>query len=118
MPAGLGEQKIARQNSNTVIETAVDGVHTTAGGGLVHDVVVHQRGGMDHLGDLRQTPVPAAQFAVRRERTGDQQNDAGAEPLAAGAEQVFGSSLEDRMTSADQAAQIAQQSLEVGLDGL
>ena len=118
MPAGLGEQEIARQNGNTRIEAAVDGVHTTAGGGLVHHVVVHQRGGVDHFSDLRQTPVPAAQLAVRRERPGDQENDAGAQSLAAGAEQVFGSSLENRVTSADQAAQIAQQSLEVGLDGL
>jgi len=62
--------------------------------------------------------MTAAQLTIGRQSPGHQQHDAGAQALAAGTEQMLGRSLKDRMAGTDQAAQIAQQGLEVGLDGL
>jgi hypothetical protein len=41
-------------------------------------------GGVDHLGDLRQAPVAGAEFAVFVQGAGQQQHDAGPDPLAPG----------------------------------
>ena len=57
VPTGLGKQKIAGQHRHAAVETAVHRGHPPAGVGLIHHVVVHQRGGMDHFGDFRQAPV-------------------------------------------------------------
>jgi len=73
---------------------------------------------MDHLGDLRQAAMAAAQLAIRSQGARNQQHDARADALATGTEQMLGGGLQDRVPSPDQAAQIAQQGLEVGLDRL
>ena len=61
-----------------MVEAAMHRGHSTAGGGLVDHVVVHQGGGVDHLGDLRQAPVARTELAVGGDRPGDQQHNAGA----------------------------------------
>jgi hypothetical protein len=73
---------------------------------------------MDHLSDLSQAPVATGELTLGREGPGNQENNARTEPLATGTEQVLCSGLKNRMTSTDQAAEITQQSLEIGLDGL
>ena len=79
---------------------------------------MHQRRRVNHLGDLRQAPVPSGELTIRSESARHQQHDAGAQTLASGAEQMLCSSLKNRVPRSNQAAQIAQQGLEVGLDGL
>ena len=64
MPAGLSKQKITGQNGHPSIKTAVDGVDPTAGGSLVHNIIVNKRSGMDHLRDLRQSAMPGGQLTV------------------------------------------------------
>ena len=118
VPAGLGKEKIPSQHRHPVVEAAVHGVHPTAGGGPVHHVVVHQRGRVDHFGDLGQAPVARAQLAIAGHSPGEQQHDAGAEALATGRKKVFGGGLEDGVTGPDQAAQIGQQGIQVSLNGL
>ena len=118
MPTGLGKEKISGQHRHLVVEAAVHGGHTAAGGGLIHHIVVHQGGGVDHLSDLRQPPVPGRELALRADRPRDQEHDAGAQLLAAGTEQMLGGRLQDRMAGADQGAQISQEGIKVGFDRL
>ena len=101
-----------------MVEAAVHRGHTAAGVGTINDVVVHQRGGVDHLGDLGQAAMARAQLTGWVHRPRQQQHDAGPQALAPSGEQVFCSCLQNRMTSADQTAQIGQQNIEVGLDRL
>ena len=64
VPAGLREQKITSQNGHTVIETTVNRFDATPGCGFIHDVIVNQRGCMDHLGDLCQAAMPGCEPTV------------------------------------------------------
>jgi hypothetical protein len=73
---------------------------------------------MDHLGDLRQPPVPRTQLASWIDGTAEQQHDAGSQPLATGCEQMFRRGLQNRMARADQGAQVCQQHIQVVLDWL
>jgi len=73
---------------------------------------------MDHLGDLRQPPVPRTQLTSWVDGTAEQQHDAGPQSLTPGGEQMFRRSLQDRMARADQGAQVGQQHIQVVLDGL
>ena len=118
MPAGLGKEKIASQNGHATVETAVNRGHTTAGIGFINHIVVDQRSGVDHLGDLGQAPVAQAEFTGGVESPAEQQNDARPQALATGTEKVFGCRLKNGMTGANQGAQIAEELLEVRLDGL
>jgi hypothetical protein len=68
-------------------------------------------GGVNHLGDFGQTPVARTQVTVRGDRPGDQQDNAWPQSLATGGKQVLCGSLENRMTRADQAAQIGQEGI-------
>ena len=101
-----------------MVEAAVHRGHAAAGVGAIHHVVVHQRGGMDHLGDLGQAAMARAELTIRRHRPRQQQDDAGPQALAPGGKQMFSCRLQNWMTSADQTAQIGQQGIEVGLDRL
>ena len=118
VPTGLGKQKIASQHRNPVVEAAVNGIHPAAGGGPIHHVVVDQRGGVNHLGDLGQAPMARTEFTIHGDRPGKQQHDAGAQPLAPRCKQVLGSGLKNRMASPNQAAQIGQQGIQISLHGL
>jgi hypothetical protein len=73
---------------------------------------------VDHLGDLGQAPVARTEAAIGADGTGEQQNDPWAQALATGSEQVFSGSLKNGMACADQATQIGQEGIEVGLDRL
>ena len=77
-----------------------------------------ERGGVDHLGDLRQAAMTRGQLTIGRQGAGNQQNNARPQALATSAEQVLGRGLKDRVSSADQAAQVTEQGLEIGLDRL
>ena len=57
MPAGLSKEKVTRQNGDASIKAAVDGIDPPAGGRLIHDIIVNQRGRMDHFGDLGEPSV-------------------------------------------------------------
>ena len=118
MPAGLSKEKIAGEHSNTAVEAAVDSGHTPACVGLIDHIVMDQGGGMDHLGDLRQAAMARTQLTGRVKRPCQQQDNARAQALTSGTEEVLSSSLKDRMTGANQVAQVTQKVLEIGLDGL
>jgi len=70
---------------------------------------VDEGGGVDHFGDLGQAPVTRSELAIGGKGPGDQQNDAGTQALPTGAEKVFGSRLQDWVTSTDQVAQVAEE---------
>jgi hypothetical protein len=73
---------------------------------------------MNHLGDFSQAPVAGAQVTVRGDGPGDQQDNAWTQTLATGGKQVLSSGLENRMTRANQAAQIGQEGIQISLNGL
>jgi hypothetical protein len=73
---------------------------------------------MNHLGDLGQAPLAGAQISAGIEGAGQQQDNAGAQALAAGSEEMLGCRLKDRMASTDQAAQIGKKSIEIALNRL
>ena len=79
---------------------------------------MNQGGRVDHLGDLGQAPVAQAEFTGGIEGPAEQQHNAGAQALATGTEEVFGCRLKNGVTGANQGAQIAEELLEVRLDGL
>ena len=118
VPAGLGKEEVTGQHSHPMVEAAVHGGHAAARSGLIHHVVVHERGGMDHLGDLRQAPMAGAEGAIGSDGSRNQQHDAGTEPFATGGEEMLGCRLEDRVAGADHGPQIRKQGIEVGLDRL
>ena len=72
---------------------------------------------MDHLGDLGQAPVAQAEVTGGVEARLSNKT-CQAQALATGTEEVFGCRLKNGMTGANQGAQIAEELLEVRLDGL
>ena len=77
---GVGEEEVAQQDAGLVVPAGVDGVFMAADGGFVEHVVVHERGGVDHLDDGGERDVLVAQGA---DRLAGQQQQGRAEPLAA-----------------------------------
>jgi hypothetical protein len=73
---------------------------------------------MNHLGDFGQAPVARAQVTVSGDRPGDQQDNARPQTLATGGKQVLCGGLENRVTRANQAAQISQEGIQISLNGL
>jgi hypothetical protein len=114
----LGKQEIACQHSNPVVEAAMDGINPPPGGCLIHHVVMDERGGVNHLGDFSQAPVAGAEVTVRGDGPGDQQDNARPQPLATGGKQVLCGGLKNRVTRANQAAQISQEGVQISLNGL
>ena len=115
VPAGLRKEKIASEHRNACIKTAVDCVHAPPGRGLVHHVIVHERGGVDHLGDLSQPTVAGRKLTLIRQGPRQQQNNAWAQTLSSCAEQVFRGGLKNGMTCSDQAAQVSEQGFKICL---
>ena len=115
VPAGLSEEEVAGKNGNAGIEPAVDRVHPAPGGSLIHHIVVNERGRVDHFSDLSQAAVAGRELSLRGQGPRQKQNDAGAQPLAAGTEQMLGSGLEDGVTCPDQAAQVSEQGFKICL---
>jgi hypothetical protein len=62
--------------------------------------------------------MPGGELTIGRHGPGQQQHDAGAQTFATGGEQMLGGRLEDRVASADQAAQVGQKGIEIGLHRL
>jgi hypothetical protein len=73
---------------------------------------------MDHLGDFGQAPVARAEVTVRGDSPGNQQDNARPQPLATGGKQVLCGGLENRVTRANQAAQVGQEGVQISLNGL
>jgi hypothetical protein len=73
---------------------------------------------VDHFGDLGQAPVARPELPIGGKGPGDQQDDARPQALATGAEQVFGSCLQDWVTSTDQVAQVAEEGFKIHLHRL
>ena len=92
--------------------------HTASGGGLIDHIVVNQRGRVDHLGDLGQATVPRGEIARWGQGPGHQQNNARADVLSSGAEQMLCSGLKNRMAGTNETAQITEQNFEIMLDRL
>ena len=64
VPAGLGKEKVASEHGNAGVKTAMDRVHTTPGGSLIHHIVVNKRGRVDHFSDLGQASVAGRKFSL------------------------------------------------------
>ena len=96
--------KVTGKNRNPRIKTTVDGVHTSAGGCLIHHIVMNEGGGVDHLRDFRQTPMRGVSWPSSARARGEQQNNAGTR-RATCTEEVLGRRLKDGMTGTNQAAQ-------------
>jgi hypothetical protein len=77
-----------------------------------------ERRGVNHLGDFGQAPVAGAQLTCRGDGPGEKQDNAWPQTLATGGKQVLSSGLENRMTRANQAAQIGQEGIQISLNGL
>ena len=118
VPAGLGEQKITGENGNSRVETTVDRIDAASGGGLVHNVVVNQRCGVNHFRDLSQPAVSGRELTVRCQAAGHQQNDAWTQSFATCTEQVLSCGLKDRMSCSNETPQVTEQGLEIVLDRL
>src|SRR5262249_37072050 len=82
---GVGEQVVAQQDARLVAPAGVDGADVAADGGVVQNVVVHQGGGVDHLDDRPEGGVCGRD---RPAGTGGQQQQGGAQALAAVVGQV------------------------------
>ena len=76
--------------------------HAPPGGGFVHKVVVDQAGGVDHLGDLRQPPLPGIHGLTGGNSPGQHEHKGRAQFFAAGLEKMFRCCLEDGMPRPDQ----------------
>jgi hypothetical protein len=118
VPTGLGEEKIACQHGHPVIEAAVDRGDASTGGGLIHDIIVNQGGGVDHFGDLGQAPVPGTESAVWGDGFGEQQNNAWPQALTACSKKMFSRRLQDGMAGTNETAKFGQKSVQVGLNRL
>ncbi len=82
---------------------------------LIHHIVVNERGRVDHFSDLSQAAVAGRELSLRGQSPRQKQNDAGAQPLAAGTEQMLGSGLGYGVTCPDQAAQVSEQGFKICL---
>mmetsp|Transcript_3741 Transcript_3741/g.14674 ORF Transcript_3741/g.14674 Transcript_3741/m.14674 type:complete len:380 (-) Transcript_3741:182-1321(-) len=76
------EEKVARENRHFVAELGVPRRDAPPRRGAVDDVVVEQRGGVDHLDDLGETLLPRKRRFVA-DRLGDEEHHGAAEFLAA-----------------------------------
>ncbi len=78
-------EPVAEEDGELVAPAVVGGGAAAPHRGAVDDVVVDQRGGVDHLHDRA---VAEVEVAVITEQARDRQQDRGAQPLAAGLEHV------------------------------
>ncbi len=94
-----GQEEVAGHDGDEVAEAGVDALHVAAHQGLVHDVVVVERGQVDELDGHR----PLEVVGGRRPATsgGRGQGQAGPQALAPGRDQVGGDLVEEGVARAD-----------------
>ena len=76
---GVGEEEVAQEDAGFVVPAGVDGIDVAADGGFVEDVVVDERGGVDHFDDRGERDVVVAECA---DRLAGQQQQGRAEAFA------------------------------------
>ena len=92
VPGRLREEEVTREDGDAGAVERVDGLRASSGVAVVEDVVVDQRSGVDHLGDLREPSLAFGDVIHVHELRGgarDEEDEDGAEAFAARSEDLI-----------------------------